>query len=806
MAATTRLDIELLEDRSVPTANAVLSMTGFLTVLGGAGRDHITIAREGAQIVVRDSGVVSGQFSAAAVTGIGVDAAAGDDSVRIASNVTVPAALIGGSGRDILVAGGGATQMIGGTGNDKLGGGPNTDVMLGDGGRDRLIGRGNIDALDGEAGPDKIASVEPIDALAPDPLDTVSFAVTQAPDPMAMPPQAAVTQLNAGEVSTLLDRASAATASNDGIIAIVDRNGTIMGVRVEGGVDPGILADPTRLAFAIDGAVAKARTAAFFASDAAPLTSRTIESLSQTTITEREVNSNPNIPDLNSVLRGPGFVAPVHTGGHFPPGIANTPQVDLFAIQHTNRDSIKHPGKDHIKGTIDDITLPNRFNIDPTFVPAGQSLRPPESYGFQSGTFVNAQSRGIATLPGGIPIFKKTDDGTSQRLVGGIGVFYPGRTGFATEENSELGTTFDRTKPDRSLEAEFAALAAVGGAPGLEMPIGSIAGIAPLANIILPITFEFQRIDLVGITLDIIGPNGTEGPRKVVENGQSLGQGIVTGFRAQVLPGGQIFAPGAEVPEGWLVTPHDGVGVTAAEATAIVRAGIAQANLTRAAIRLPTDSATRMVLAVADQQGNIVALFRQRDATVFSIDVAVAKARNVMYYADPTQLQPIDEVGVPRGTAFTNRTFRYLAEPFFPEGIDEAPPGPFSIYGTPGSDQVTGRNVGPLVPAIAFQTALGFDAFNPGTNFHQQNFVQNQNGVVFFPGSAPIYRQSNSLLIGGFGISGDGVDQDDVVTFAGSRNFGVPDQLLRADETFVRGVRLPYQKFNRQPLIDTPNG
>ena len=54
-------------------------------------------------------------------------------------------------------------------------------------------------------------------------------------------------------------------------------------------------------------------------------------------------------------------------------------------------------------------------------------------------------------------------------------------------------------------------------------------------------------------------------------------------------------------------------------------------------------------------------------------------------------------------------------------------------------------------------------------------------------------------MIGGFGISGDGVDQDDVVTFGGSRFYGVPNALLRADETFVRGVRLPYQKFNRNP-------
>jgi hypothetical protein len=55
------------------------------------------------------------------------------------------------------------------------------------------------------------------------------------------------------------------------------------------------------------------------------------------------------------------------------------------------------------------------------------------------------------------------------------------------------------------------------------------------------------------------------------------------------------------------------------------------------------------------------------------------------------------------------------------------------------------------------------------------------------------------LLIGGFGVSGDGVDQDDVTTASGHAGFDVPDLLLRADEVFVNGVRLPYQKFNRNP-------
>src|SRR5262249_31790003 len=145
--------------------------------------------------------------------------------------------------------------------------------------------------------------------------------------------------------------------------------------------------------------------------------------------------------------------------GHFPPNVQFTPQVDLFAIEHTNRDSMINPGPDGIKGTADDITLPNRFNVPTAFLGAGPTMKPPESYGMISGIFPAGQSRGIGTLPGGIPIFKK-DAAGNNFLVGGIGVFFPGQTGFATEENSALSTTFNPNLRDRSMEAEFMAFAA----------------------------------------------------------------------------------------------------------------------------------------------------------------------------------------------------------------------------------------------------------------------------------------------------------------------------------------------------------
>ena len=74
----------------------------------------------------------------------------------------------------------------------------------------------------------------------------------------------------------------------------------------------------------------------------------------------------------------------------------------------------------------------------------------------------------------------------------------------------------------------------------------------------------------------------------------------------------------------------------------------------------------------------------------------------------------------------------------------------------------------------------------------------NQSGIVWFPGSLPLY--SGNTLIGGLGVSGDGVTQDDVVTFAGGQGFEAP-VAIRADQVFIRGVRLAYTKFNRNPSV-----
>ena len=68
--------------------------------------------------------------------------------------------------------------------------------------------------------------------------------------------------------------------------------------------------------------------------------------------------------------------------------------------------------------------------------------------------------------------------------------------------------------------------------------------------------------------------------------------------------------------------------------------------------------------------------------------------------------------------------------------------------------------------------------------------------ATFFPGARGLYR--NGVLIRAIGISGDGVDQDDIVAAAGTHDFLAP-MFIRPDEFSFRRPRPPYVKFPRDP-------
>ncbi len=82
----------------------------------------------------------------------------------------------------------------------------------------------------------------------------------------------------------------------------------------------------------------------------------------------------------------------------------------------------------------------------------------------------------------------------------------------------------------------------------------------------------------------------------------------------------------------------------------------------------------------------------------------------------------------------------------------------------------------------------------PNSNFHADP-NPNQSGIVFFPGSTALYK--NGQLVGGLGVSGDGVDQDDTVTFIAAQGYLPPSSVLRADQVFFAEARLPFIEFLR---------
>lgn len=362
---------------------------------------------------------------------------------------------------------------------------------------------------------------------------------------------------------------------------------------------------------------------------------------------------------------------------------------------------------------------------DPNFtskVPPSQTLSGGFALGVITGKSDTNDSNPTAVSPGGVPIFYK------NVVLGGIGVVTSASDPNVAEFAAFAGSTTARTSPTDAFGPTPAA-------PGVVF-IGGVA--LPFVNqTSLPAGFS-------------VGPIG------------GAGSFLVAPTNSQGQP-----------PEGDLITPAPGPigGLSVSEVTQILDNAESTANATRAAIRLPIGSRTRMVIAVADLDGTVIGLRRMPDSTVFSIDVAVTKARNMVYFNSASRTSA-DLNGVPTGTAVTSRTIGFGAEPLYPPGIDGSNPGPFFNLYT-------------------------MDLANPCTQGFQAGAANsNKSGIVFFPGSAGLYR--NGTLVGGLGVSGDGVDEDDYVTNGGAAGFEAP-ATIRADQVMDQGVRLPYFKFPRNP-------
>ena len=181
----------------------------------------------------------------------------------------------------------------------------------------------------------------------------------------------------------------------------------------------------------------------------------------------------------------------------------------------------------------------------------------------------------------------------------------------------------------------------------------------------------------------------------------------------------------------------------------------------------------------------VLGTFRTPEATIFSWDVAVQKARTAVFFSSNTN-------------AFSARTVGFLAQSLYPPGIAHTSPGlfyamqeMFSVL--PRFDSFQALDPLLRVP-IRVTNILNRVVF---TN----DFTVNPNlpnGITIFPGGFPLYR--NGVMIGAIGVSGDGIDQDDIIGAAGTVNF-LPPEEIRADHMSVRGARLPYAKFPRNPSL-----
>ena len=70
--------------------------------------------------------------------------------------------------------------------------------------------------------------------------------------------------------------------------------------------------------------------------------------------------------------------------------------------------------------------------------------------------------------------------------------------------------------------------------------------------------------------------------------------------------------------------------------------------------------------------------------------------------------------------------------------------------------------------------------------------------LVVFGGGYPI--TVDGATVGAIGVSGDGIDQDDLIAAAGAAGYA-PASSIRSDQFFVRSVRLPFVKFPRSPNL-----
>lgn len=392
---------------------------------------------------------------------------------------------------------------------------------------------------------------------------------------------------------------------------------------------------------------------------------------------------------------------------------------------------------------------------------------------------------GLSADPGGLPLYK------NGLQVGGIGI----------EGDGIYTADLDPTDNDQPIE-EVIALAAT---RGFEAP-ENITGDKILVN---GIRFKYVNAQM---------PAAVPTPSFGSLRGSTVTACSMLGIAPDVIldtPASE-FAPAtlAGAPQGRVNTRifpggvntfRAGSGLTANEVRQIIAQAAQQAFLTRAAIRQPLNSPAEVNISVVDVNGDLLGLFSTADAPIFGLDVCVQKARTAAFFSKATAAAELRSVGMGSyvnaaaqdgvnlngSIAFSDRGQGFLSRPFFPDGLDGTAQGPFSVPIDEFSPFNVGLQLDLITPALVKFLTTGMTSPNDCTGL-----AALKNGIQIFPGSVPLYK--GNRLVGAIGISGDGVDQDDLIAAMGSTGFESPVN-IRCDTLFVREVRLPFVKFPRHP-------
>src|SRR5262249_7559281 len=224
--------------------------------------------------------------------------------------------------------------------------------------------------------------------------------------------------------------------------------------------------------------------------------------------------------------------------------------------------------------------------------------------------------------------------------------------------------------------------------------------------------------------------------------------------------------------------------LTAADVNTILTQAAQQAYRARAAIRFPLPSPVEVNICVVDTSGAVLGQFSTQDAPQFGQPVSVQKARTALFFslanagaqlraanANVAGIVPGLDIGkyvdaaaafgVPLNGqfAFSSRAMGFIARPFFPDGINGAPNGPFSKPINIWSPFNDGLQIALVKPALVRLLTNG--APPSGAPFNCSplpNDLIFASGIQIFAGSAALFK--NGVLVGAVGVSGDGIDQD----------------------------------------------